>query len=324
MTKVGASRRPVTESRRVSRKDPQHTTAASQRPNVFAYMENGDEDEERDVVGELPSDSDSDAEEGEASSEEYMPAAPPPPISAEIPFTIPITSTKTRPLSLHSDSGISIRSTSPERASPISPRESALKSPTKRNPLNARRVMRRKSTSSGASSASRHEIPPHQLDEAPESFYPHAIRQTIPSIPSSRQGTSSEQRVQTVSVASGKPKKPQPSPTNRYGYDLLASNLSAIEGPGPKPLYLRFEDLNNRVILSMQDEIVSMKRDLEMMDKDIAEIENLKTEQYSRRRDFEKLQHPLYAQRLNLFGILAPKLREYSKYASGAKGDNAK
>ena len=75
------------------------------------------------------------------------------------------------------------------------------------------------------------------------------------------------------------PRKPQQHPPS--GYSLLASSLSTTTHPTSdavlRPIYRKFETLNNRILLYLQDEISEMEQDLKDLDDAIA------TEEYEER-----------------------------------------
>ncbi|KAJ5957145.1 hypothetical protein N7501_011424 [Penicillium viridicatum] len=108
------------------------------------------------------------------------------------------------------------------------------------------------------------------------------------------------------------------------GYGLLASHLtkSTSEESGSfPPLYRRFETVNHRVLLHLQDEISQMEEDLHTLDEyeemhrvDIAEQEGVKPLPASRRRDAQSQAYSsLHYRRMDLMNALIHKTEQYSK-----------
>ncbi|KAJ5866059.1 hypothetical protein N7534_000612 [Penicillium rubens] len=108
------------------------------------------------------------------------------------------------------------------------------------------------------------------------------------------------------------------------GYGLLASHLtkSASEDSGGfPPLYRRFETVNHRVLLHLQDEISQMEEDLHTLDEyeemhrvNTAEHEGVKPLPASRRRDAQSQAYSsLHYRRMDLMNALIHKTEQYSK-----------
>jgi hypothetical protein len=113
------------------------------------------------------------------------------------------------------------------------------------------------------------------------------------------------------------------------GYGLVASHLtkSASEENGAfSPLYRRFESVNHRVLLHLQDEISQMEEDLHALDEyeemhriATAEQEGTKTLPASRRRDSQAQAYSsLHYRRMDLMAALIQKTEQYSKKALAA------
>ena len=111
------------------------------------------------------------------------------------------------------------------------------------------------------------------------------------------------------------------------GYGLLASHLSAspdnethVQLP---PLYRRFEHLNHRVLLHLQDEIAQMEEELHVLDEyeemhrfSTAEQEGAKAMPASRRMDVQSQAYSnLHYRRLDLMGALVHKTEQYSEFS---------
>jgi hypothetical protein len=103
------------------------------------------------------------------------------------------------------------------------------------------------------------------------------------------------------------------------GYDLVASSLSSqnpSQGSLP-PLYRRFECLNHRILLQLQDEIAEMEEDLRHMDRaDVCELNARHggAAPASRRLDWHWRGSELHARRLELLGRIYLKVEQYSKF----------
>ncbi|OJJ39280.1 hypothetical protein ASPWEDRAFT_150280 [Aspergillus wentii DTO 134E9] len=123
-----------------------------------------------------------------------------------------------------------------------------------------------------------------------------------------------------------KPRKttrsPQSSQTTPSGYGLVASQLSSSVENETRfpPLYRRFETLNHRVLLYLQDEIAQMEEDLQVLDEyeemhriSNAEHDGTKALPASRRMDAQaQVYSSLHYRRVDLMGALAQKTEQYN------------
>lgn len=110
------------------------------------------------------------------------------------------------------------------------------------------------------------------------------------------------------------------------GYGLLSWQLSASvekEEPPLPPLYRRFEDLNHRVLLYLQDEIAQMEEELHVLDEyeemhrvATAEQEGTSIVPASRRMDVAQAQaySSLHYRREEVMAALVQKTQQYSEY----------
>ena len=111
------------------------------------------------------------------------------------------------------------------------------------------------------------------------------------------------------------------------GYGFLASHLTASSSGSENeallpPLYRRFETLNNRVLLHLQDEIAQMEEDLGILDEyeelhrmDMAEQQGVEAVSGSRRAEVRAHFHSsLHYRRLELMEMLVHKTGQYSEY----------
>lgn len=220
--------------------------------------------------------------------------------------------------SLHSDSGISVRGSSSDSVGRASIYQKPAIENTVRDedaedhvancaanrPLMAQDWQRRSSSASDAGSF-------HPLTTYPRPAHPATslVRYT-------------ERRADT--------KVPQPPhetpPTSvpdsieRSGYDLLASRLSATHNDGSMrliPIYRRFEHLNHRILLHLQDEIAEMEEHLQQVDEAIAlqaKLSQSPSRPASRRAD-TRYGSELHFQRTDLLGRIFLKISQYSKFA---------
>lgn len=103
------------------------------------------------------------------------------------------------------------------------------------------------------------------------------------------------------------------------GYDLLASRLCSSQEPSEDslpPLYRRFERLNHRILLQLQDEIAEMEEDLQFMDQVDAHERAAHRGQAapaSRRLDWQWRGNELHGRRLEMLGRIYLKVEQYSK-----------
>ncbi|PKX92165.1 uncharacterized protein P174DRAFT_373839 [Aspergillus novofumigatus IBT 16806] len=107
------------------------------------------------------------------------------------------------------------------------------------------------------------------------------------------------------------------------GYGILSSRLSSSSDskePSLPPLYRRFEDLNHRVLLYLQDEIAQMEEDLRILDEyeemhrvATAEREGTKKLPASRRMDAQaQVYSSLHYRRVEVMGALIHKTEQYT------------
>ncbi|MCJ1465844.1 hypothetical protein MMC07_004463 [Pseudocyphellaria aurata] len=228
--------------------------------------------------------------------------------------------------SLHSDSGISVRSSSPERESPV-PRH-------KYPPV--RRVSASTGNGPNPAYSSHHPLmnspethgprcSPYPRDwstsgnhmEHPEMFYASTrpvVMQTMQRAriaPPENYGQHTRQLVRAASrsqTPAAKPKKP--------GYDTLAAAIDARGDSFLKPIYRKFETLNNRFLLYLQDEIGEMEGDLRELDNAIAREDEMMGKTHASRRAEAKLPSQLQWRRLDLLGRSHTKVEQYYRALS--------
>ena len=97
------------------------------------------------------------------------------------------------------------------------------------------------------------------------------------------------------------------------GYELIASKIDSRGDAVLRPIYRKFETLNNRMLLYLQDEICEMEDQLHELDEAIAhEQENNTSNQVSRRAE-AKLPSQLQWHRQELLGRSFSKVEQYSE-----------
>ncbi|KAL5357731.1 hypothetical protein BJX96DRAFT_23709 [Aspergillus floccosus] len=140
--------------------------------------------------------------------------------------------------------------------------------------------------------------------------------------------TSSHPRKQSLDFTSvPEARKPRSSHVPS-GYGLLTWRLSSSttdsKEPRLPPLYRRFEDLNHRVLLHLQDEISQMEEDLRVLDDyeemhrvSTAEQEGSKKMPASRRMDVQaQVYSSLHYRREEVMGQLTHKIEQYNNALS--------
>lgn len=158
------------------------------------------------------------------------------------------------------------------------------------------------------------------LATVPESFYRDPPSYHGPPLPPSPPRSPEEDLHRT----SRRPRRNTHTSQHASGYGLLAWRLSSStdsEEPRLPPLYRRFEDLNHRVLLHLQDEIAQMEEELHVLDEcdemhraSAAEKDGSKMLPASRRMDVQAgVYSSLHYQREELMGALIRKTEQYSE-----------
>ena len=121
------------------------------------------------------------------------------------------------------------------------------------------------------------------------------------------------------------PNRPQPIPidqpkSNVAGYELLASKLSSAHRGTDTliPIYRKFETLNNRILLYLQDEICEIEEDLRKLDETDAQINAAMSDEMGHtpptsRRLEAKMPSEIHFRRLEILGRAFLKVGQYSK-----------
>ena len=136
---------------------------------------------------------------------------------------------------------------------------------------------------------------PQQLTHAPQDYMPELYPR--PSI----------QLVRGISHELA----PRSRPT-KSGYELLASKIDSRGDAVLRPIYRKFETLNNRMLLYLQDEICEMEDQLRELDDAIAQEQHDTGKRASRRAE-AKLPSQLQWHRLDLLGRSFAKVEQYSE-----------
>ena len=222
-----------------------------------------------------------------------------------------------RGYSMHSDSGVSMSSSSPADESPVLGYKARFPTFKESVPTTPHQIVIDNSMPTAAPEVSaprtNHASTDMQYIEEPETYYvpsPAASTQVPnfypppglqPTVPLSPYGSSSG------SIRAQRSPVPE---VKKSGYDLLASSISFRDDALLAPIYRKFETLNNRILLYLQDEISEMEDSLKELDAAITQEEGHRTA--SRRSD------PMYPsqmkwQRQDLMCRIFSKVEQYSK-----------
>jgi len=106
--------------------------------------------------------------------------------------------------------------------------------------------------------------------------------------------------------------------TTIAGYELLASQLASrnLDEDKVRPVYRRFEHLNHRILLHLQDEIAEMEEELRILDESIAQMTPATKEnvlQPASRRAEARFGSDLHFRRTEVLGRIFVKLGQYSE-----------
>ena len=325
----------------VKQVDHQHarspTTDDSNKENldVFAFLEHEEDEEKRGAVEEKEDEED-DSEEEELSSSESSDS------SSDRMIAQPQRSPRYSDLevraiqdgvqrawgrgSLHSDSGISVRSSSPDQGSPIMQHKlpTVLDEPDDQHDPQDPYHMGRygfqitPDPASDRNLALRHKHWPSletNNNQSSNAYYapsPPLLAQTTHDVGVELSEMSPRLPRRLIRDASHKEQpRPKASPT---GYDFLASNIHSKDNTLLKPIYRKFEMLNNRMLLFLQDEISEMEEQLKDLDDAIAHDERNSLRRSASRRAEAKLPSQLQWHRLELLGRSFAKIEQYSEH----------
>ena len=104
------------------------------------------------------------------------------------------------------------------------------------------------------------------------------------------------------------------SPTCKTGYELLATKIDSRGDAVLRPIYRKFETLNNRMLLYLQDEICEMEEQLRELDDAIAYEGLNDVGKRASRRAEAKLPSQLQWHRTDLLGRCFAKVEQYSTF----------
>ncbi|KAL8788399.1 MAG: hypothetical protein Q9195_007317 [Heterodermia aff. obscurata] len=223
-----------------------------------------------------------------------------------------------RGYSIHSDSGVSMLSSSPADESPVLGYKARFPAFKESAPTAPHQVVMDNTTSTLAPEVS---APQTNLASSTDVQYmeePEAYYVPLPAVPTHVSKFHPPQGLQpTLSPSpygsSSGNIRTQRSPVpevKKSGYDLLASSIGFRDDTLLAPIYRKFETLNNRILLYLQDEISEMEESLRELDAAITQEEGHRTA--SRRSD------PMYPsqlkwQRQDLMCRIFSKVEQYSK-----------
>ncbi|PYH45428.1 uncharacterized protein BP01DRAFT_296210 [Aspergillus saccharolyticus JOP 1030-1] len=163
-----------------------------------------------------------------------------------------------------------------------------------------------------------------ELSPRPDAFYSrHSASQHRPPLPPSPP-RSPEEDIEESNHKRSRSTKTSSPPS---GYGLLAWRLSSTadnQEPPLPPLYRRFEDLNHRVLLHLQDELAQMEEDLRVLDEydqmhraAAAEQQGTTIVPASRRMDVQaQVYSSFHYRKEELLGALAHKTEQYNNALS--------
>ena len=227
--------------------------------------------------------------------------------------------------SLHSDSGISVRSSSPDADSPVLQHKlpTVYDGPSKENDTHEGQLVGTYGleispdpSAHQRSAFGRKHWPSLESNggQCPEAYYApsprtlaragHSAGSQVPELyprPTNQlvRGASNQEGAQPKAIKSG--------------YEYLASNIDSRDDSFLKPIYRKFEMLNNRMLLYLQDEISEMEDQLQELDAAIAQEQQENGENPASRRAEAKLPSQLQWHRLELLGRSFAKVEQYSE-----------
>ncbi|KAJ5293884.1 hypothetical protein PENANT_c002G01623 [Penicillium antarcticum] len=296
-------------------------TSAKKIPDVFQFLDENDDESSSEATSDSSDSSESDSSEDED---------PAPPRSVQNPTNIQAPKPRGKPV----PHGVLVSggNTPPKTAVPTSP--------TSKSP----KEQRRPSASHAPSTGNQLQITRKQANRKPSPIsttYPVSGKGQLElSRPESYYGRD-EAAFHRPPLPPSPPRSPEDSlhhttPTKRRdstashvpsGYGLIASHITKSnqeDKPGFPPLYRRFESVNHRVLLHLQDEISQMEEDLHTLDEyeemhriGTAEQEGTKPLPASRRRDSQaQVYSSLHYRRMDLMGALIQKTEQYNNALS--------
>lgn len=156
---------------------------------------------------------------------------------------------------------------------------------------------------------------PTNLDDTPEAYYttlPHVIPEIAQCSRTPTSEYSSPAASQAVQEGLYRHENPIVKP-NGSGYDLLASSIDSKSEDFLRPIYRKFETLNNRMLLYLQDEISEIEDRLRELDSTIAQENQYYGNRPASRRVEARFPSHLQLQRMDLLARSFAKVEQYSK-----------
>ena len=327
------SKRPGAKKEQIERPELHHKRSKSvndsnkENVDVFAYMmEEGDEDEEEAQYTSGARDEKA-AEENAEAAQSSAGRADLPPMSPrysdlEVRAIDSVQRSWARG-SLHSDSGISVRSSSPDQDSPTMHHklptvfdEANVKADTQDNDDMGSYGLEISPDPADPCSAFGHKHWPSletNHNFGPEAYYapgPHRLTQTPHNDTAQMPDLCPLPVEQIVKHASRSERLP--AKRGKSGYEFLASNIDSRNDALLKPIYRKFEMLNNRMLLYLQDEIVEMEDQLRDLDEAIAQEEQSHGTKSASRRAEARLPSQMHWHRVDLLNRSFAKVEQYS------------
>ena len=329
-----AKKEPVKQGNHRHEQSSSTVNSNNENIDVFAFMEHEEDKDDRDIVEEKDHEDDHSEEEKRSSSESsnsgsarnmVQPQRSPRYSDLEVRATQDGVQRAWGQDSLHSDSGISVRSSSPDQASPLMQHKlpTVFDEPdTQHNPQESYAGERYGFQLTPDPATDRHQAFRHthwplletDHNQCPEAYYapsPPILAQTAhdPGFELSEMSPRLPHRLVRETPHNERP-RPNASMT---GYEFLVSNIHSNDDALLKPIYRKFEMLNNRMLLFLQDELSEMEEQLKDLDDAIALEEQSSSGDPASRRAEAKLPSTLQWHRLELLGRTFAKVEQYSE-----------
>ncbi|KAI9801223.1 MAG: hypothetical protein M1825_003497 [Sarcosagium campestre] len=165
---------------------------------------------------------------------------------------------------------------------------------------------------------------PEQRDQGWPRHEQHAYHETVDHRAAAAEQRFHQQGMPYTSDPHAAATSKQPTPT-LSGYELLATSLSSYHAQGSNesshlvPVYRKFEHLNHRLLLHLQDELSALEEELRLVDEAAAQAHalangglNQRPRQPESRRFSEKHGGELHWIRLDVLGRIFTKLGQYN------------
>jgi len=221
------------------------------------------------------------------------------------------------PGSFHSDSGISVRSNSPERDS-----QHLFQSKGK----GRAGAMYTQSHAVQVTSPTVLEPFDQSPDMSPEAFYSVSTRPTFQhtDYDADFAHPPCHRDIDLSHELDGREELDASEDANTSTHDLRVNNFCSDGNAALKPIYRKFETLNNRILLYLQDEISKLESQLQQLDNAISTLGDSSSEDARSTEDGPSMSVGLEWQRKELVGRISSKLDQYSKSYSYKAWSNTK